>query len=187
MRLRTVDLVIDVDPRNFAPGDDPVRRLETALDVRLENWPRVVTGSGGDHYYMTVPEGFLASDSLADYQGIEFKGHGRQVVAPGSSHPDTRQPYLWDDDPLGTPFSADVRMAPERLLDLIRRPEPSASVEAGSVTAEQLESMLHSPRWRANNLGCARAWSFPEPSSETREPLRRRPCPHPKPSSAPSG
>lgn len=142
VRLRPTDLVVDVDPRNFAPGDNPVARLEKALDIRLDDWPHVVTGSGGSHFYMRVPEGFLASDSLDDYQGIEFKGHGRQVVAPGSSHPDTRQPYRWDDDPLATPISADVRLAPERMMDLIQRPERVASTEAGELAPEKLSSLL---------------------------------------------
>lgn len=142
VRLRTTDLVVDVDPRNFAPSDNPVRRLEEALDVRLDDWPHVVTGSGGDHFYMQVPEGFLASDSLEDYQGIEFKGHGRQVVAPGSSHPHTRQPYIWDNDPLATPLTREARMAPDRLLELIKRAEPGSAAEAGSATPEHLEAML---------------------------------------------
>lgn len=142
VRLRPTDLVIDIDPRNFAPGDDPVSRLEAALEFRLDNWPHVITGSGGSHYYMSVPAGFLASDSLAEFQGIEFKGHGRQVVAPGSSHPDTRQPYLWDDDPLAAGLTEPPKAAPDRLLQAIKRPEPSASTEPGEVTPEQLERML---------------------------------------------
>lgn len=142
VRLRPTDLVVDVDPRNFAPGDEPVSRLEKALDIRLDDWPHVVTGSGGSHFYMRVPVGFLASDSLEDYQGIEFKGHGRQVVAPGSSHPITRQPYTWDDDPLATPISDPVRAAPERLLDLIRRPEPTGGAEPGELNPEQLDTLL---------------------------------------------
>src|SRR3546814_4544320 len=89
VRLRLCDLVVDVDPRNFDDGDDPVKRLEELLGRSLDAWPTVMTGSGGRHHYMIVPEGFLAMDSVADFPGIEFKGHGRQVVAPGSSHPNT--------------------------------------------------------------------------------------------------
>jgi hypothetical protein len=141
VRLRPSDLVVDVDPRNFVLGDDPVKRLEAALDVRLDDWPHVVTGSGGDHFYMTVPSGFLAADSLEDYCGIEFKGHGRQVVAPGSSHPDTRSAYTWDDDAFATPI-ASVRPAPQRLMQLIERPNRLSATETGDVTPEQLADML---------------------------------------------
>lgn len=184
VRLRPADLVVDVDPRNFAAGDDPVRRLQEVLDIRLDNWPHVVTGSGGSHYYMAVPEGFLASDTLDEFQGIEFKGHGRQVVAPGSSHPDSRQPYRWDDDPLGAQLTEPVRLAPERLLELIRRPERSASAEPGDVSPEQLAAMLDAldpaefrdhARWLELMMACHHAtngegreefinWSTSDPS-----------------------
>lgn len=142
VRLRETDLVIDIDPRNFAPGDDPVKRLSDALDIHLDDWPHVVTGAGGHHFYMTVPTGFRAVDTLDDYRGIEFKGHGRQVVSPGSSHPLTRMPYAWDDDPLGTPLTADVRSAPERLMKLIERPQQTAVTDAGEVSPDQLSEML---------------------------------------------
>src|SRR3546814_12620866 len=75
VRLRLCDLVVDVDPRNFDDGDDPVKRLEELLGRSLDAWPTVMTGSGGRHHYMIVPEGFLAMDSVADFPGIEFKGH----------------------------------------------------------------------------------------------------------------
>lgn len=120
VRLRENDLVVDVDPRNFEDGDDPVSRLQAALGIRFDQWPRVDTGSGGTHFYMTVPSGFRAVDTLEAYPGIEFKAHGRQMVAPGSSHPDTRKPYRWD--PLAEPV-ADAAAAPDALLDLIRRPD----------------------------------------------------------------
>ncbi len=142
VRLRPTDLVVDVDPRNFAPGDDPVRRLEEALGIDLSAWPHVVTGSGGHHYYMTVPDGFVASDTVEDYRGVEFKGYGRQLVAPGSSHPDTRLPYRWDDDPLGAQMGPAVKRAPDALLRLVERPKATQSAEAGEYSPEQLADML---------------------------------------------
>jgi hypothetical protein len=93
VRLRPTDLVVDVDPRNFGAGENPVARLEADLGIKLEHWPQVVTGSGGAHYYMTIPEDSLLSETVEDYPGIEFKVHKRQVVAPGSSHPGTGKPY----------------------------------------------------------------------------------------------
>lgn len=92
VRLRPIDLVIDVDPRSFAEGDDPVGRLEKDLGIQLDDWPKVRTGADGCHFYMTVPEGTLVSDTLEEYPGIEFKGFGRQMVSPGSCHPVTSQP-----------------------------------------------------------------------------------------------
>src|SRR4051812_26308367 len=117
VRLRPEDLVVDADPRNYAPGDDPLARLADDLGIDLASYPTVVTGSGGRHIYMTKPPEALLRDSLEAYQGVEFKAHGRQVVAPGSVHPGQQdkdgnwllepgQPYRWDDDPLATPLRA---------------------------------------------------------------------------------
>ena len=139
VRLRRCDLVVDVDPRNFNVGDDPVSRLQTDLSFRLDDYPQVVTGANGAHYYMLIPEGVNSLESLKAYPGIEFKSRGRQVVAPGSAHPDTLQPYLWD--ALTVPLMS-VGEAPEALLDLIRRPERAAASDAGEVSPEQLAEML---------------------------------------------
>ena len=139
VRLRASDLVIDVDPRAFDEGDDPITRLQTDLGVNLDKWPKVETGSDGSHYYMTMPAGTLVQDTVEAYPGIEFKAYGRQMVAPGSSHPATGKPYCWD--PLAEPVAA-ASPAPTVLLDLIRRPSVTASVGAGEFEPEDIELML---------------------------------------------
>ena len=45
VRLRDVDLVIDVDPRHFVESDKPLLRLQTDFD--LPEAPFVETGGGG--------------------------------------------------------------------------------------------------------------------------------------------
>ncbi len=139
VRLRSTDLVIDVDPRNFQAADNPVSRLQSDLGIRLSDFPEVVTGSGGKHFYMSMPAGLSVCETLVEYPGIEFKVRGRQVVAAGSVHPDTLKPYLWDDfaEPLAT-----AGAAPDALLDLIRRPESPKLVHPGDVTPDQLAQML---------------------------------------------
>lgn len=139
VRLRETDLVVDVDPRNFKDGDKPVARLEAELGIKFDQWPRVDTGSDGLHFYMTVPAGFRAVDTLKDYPGIEFKAYGRQMVAPGSSHPDTGKPYRWD--PLAEPV-ADAAAAPDALLELIRRPDLVAFTGSGECSPDAIELML---------------------------------------------
>ncbi len=141
VRLRDTDLVIDVDPRNFMEGDDPCARLQADLGVNFHDYPIVITGSGGWHVYMTMPAGTLLRDTLEDYQGVEFKAQGRQVVAPGSVHPDTERPYAWDDDPLA-PTLNDPLAAPDALLELAKRPGRISAVDAGDFTPEQLADML---------------------------------------------
>lgn len=139
VRLSPIDLVIDIDPRNFASGDDPVARLQVDLGIRLSAYPEVVTGSGGKHFYMKMPAGSAVRETVPGYKGIEFKTVGRQMVAPGSVHPDTRGPYLWDD--LTEPLSS-VNDAPEALLELIARPAIETATEPGELTPDQLAAML---------------------------------------------
>lgn len=148
VRLRPQDLVVDVDPRNFVEGDDPYQRLQDDLGIDFSEYPRVITGSGGFHVYMTKPPHELLRDTLEAYQGVEFKAHGRQVVAAGSCHPGDQKSgvapggvYVWDDDVLAVPLSA-VKAAPTALIEVTRRPGRIASVDAGDRTPEQLGEML---------------------------------------------
>ena len=102
VRLRATDLVLDVDPRHFEPvwqDVDPFTELVLRLGIDPDAHPTVVTGSGGLHVYMTKPEDASTVDSLPDFPGVEFKSLGRQVVAPGSVHPDTLGTYTWDSRP----------------------------------------------------------------------------------------
>ncbi|MDF2231586.1 bifunctional DNA primase/polymerase [Albimonas sp. CAU 1670] len=148
VRLGSEHLVIDYDPRNDPSGtafDELI--LWTGADPRL--WPAVRTGGGGLHIYLTKPVEVLLIDSLEAFPGVEFKTRGRQVVAPGSIHPEQGRPYewlrvegVWEADPddifLGLPE------APEAILDVARRPERSvgAPVDPGHHTAEELAEML---------------------------------------------
>lgn len=140
VRLRPQDLVIDVDPRNG--GDASFKKLQEYLGVKFSDYPTVVTGSGGLHVYMLLkPEGLKVVGELPKvYPGVEFKTFGRQLVSPGSIHPDTGQAYVWDDF---SPALADgLREAPQVLIDLIQKAENTSVVEAGEIDAEQLEEML---------------------------------------------
>lgn len=140
VRLRDTDLVIDVDVRNFAEGDDPFARLKA--DFSLPEAPFVRTGGGGLHIYMRKPAEVAIVNGLPGYRGIEFKSLGRQVVAAGSVHPDTGKPYSLDADPLAISLSE----APEvttALLEAIRKQTGEASsAKAGVVALDLLEEML---------------------------------------------
>lgn len=140
VRLRETDLIIDVDPRNFLEGDDPLARLERDTNLPLQAMcPTVRTGSGGLHLYLRKPAAATVRDSLEDYQGVEFKTFGRQVVAPGSVHPDTKEPYRLD---VLTGDLDSIPEAPEKLLLLLVRPALVSTVDAGDVDCEQLSAML---------------------------------------------
>jgi len=147
VRLRSTDLVLDVDPRAFPDGetmetDNPFRRLCKDVKLDVNKYPRVETGSGGLHIYMTKPGDVSTRDSLNDqYPGVEFKSLGRQVVSAGSIHPDTKRLYEWDFlypelDQFGAPAASKL------LVDLIRRPTGSAATGGGEHDQEELAEML---------------------------------------------
>jgi len=83
-------VVVDVDPRNGGT-------LEAAYGLGLPPTRTVVTGSGGHHLHYRIPvNARVKSRKLAD--GIEVKGEGGFVVLPPSLHPETGQPYRWQDE-----------------------------------------------------------------------------------------
>lgn len=130
-------LVIDVDPRNG--GRESFERLCSDIGANPAAWPMVITGSGGWHYYLRKPEALAVVGSLRAYPGVEFKSLGSQVVSAGSIHPDTGKHYEWD--PLSEPLENAPELPPG-LADLIRRPEPSASCEAGQHSPDEIAAML---------------------------------------------
>lgn len=140
VRLTSEQIVIDIDPRNG--GDVSYELLFAELGIDESIFPRVVTGSGGLHLYCLNPKGVPVLDTLGeDYQGVEFKSKGRQVVAPGSIHPDTMKPYVWDDK---FPKLEDAPEIPPRLLKLIRKPMANSQTRGGGgeYDQQQIAAML---------------------------------------------
>lgn len=118
LRLAPADLVIDLDPRNIVPGDDPLGRLSAKVGVDLTDAPMVITGSGGRHFFWAKPGDMRVRAKLDGYTGIDFKTGGGFVVAPGSTHPDTGRPYKFA--PHSLPIAL-VDYAPDGLLDLLHK------------------------------------------------------------------
>lgn len=140
VRLRDIDLVIDVDPRHFGKGDVPFERLKR--DFRLDDAPFVRTGGGGFHFYYRKPSDVAVAGRLAAYAGIDFKSKGGQVVAAGSIHPETGRPYRLDDDALAMSLS-DAPEASTALLNAIAKHSADGSTDArGEITEEQLGKLL---------------------------------------------
>lgn len=138
VRLQPSDLVLDVDPRNGG-SDAELERFAADLKIDLSDFPHVVTGAGGHHFYMKVPEDFLAVGKVPGYSGLDLKAYGGQVVAPGSLHPETGKSYKWAE---GSAEPWEQPPAPRALLDLIERPKRVAVSEPGKYDAEQLAEML---------------------------------------------
>lgn len=147
VRLRSTDLVVDVDPRAIDGGILAARRKLVELGVDLEVYPTVATGSGGFHIYMSKTGNLIMRDHLpGGWRGIEFKSLGRQVVAPGSIHPN-RGTYAFvsnhfdiDDLWLGAPS------VPPQLLAAGKRPNPvtrsSTTVGRGTHSPEEIATIL---------------------------------------------
>ncbi len=183
VRLAPEDLVIDVDPRHFRDGDEPLIRLLADFAIPADT-PTVITGSGGLHLYLKFDGSHRVVDTLDEYPGVEFKSRGRQVVAAGSRHPDTGA--LYEFDVTSAPLTS-RREAPAALLRVIRRADVTHAESAPRrVTIEQLASMLEvldptefrdHARWRDLMMACHDAtegagrdefvrWSVSDPQYE---------------------
>ena len=182
VRLDATQLVVDVDPRNMPEGRDTFAEFCEAVGLDPDLYPKVETGSGGLHVYMRKPKDVPVLDSLDGYEGVEFKTRGRQVVAAGSRHPNGNM-YEWDF--LG-PELMHAREAPERLVNLIRRPAQSTHKASGGgeysqqEVAEMLDALdpedyRDEGKWRTLMMACHHA-SAGDARSEfiewsTRDPL----------------
>ena len=114
--LGAEDLVVDVDPRNFDAGDKPVSRLIEDLGAPLKSFT-VRTGGGGLHIYFKKPASVSVCNTLKAYgKGVEFKSAGRQVVGPGSIHPDSGKEYM-----IIAGSCDEIAAAPKALIELIRK------------------------------------------------------------------
>jgi len=144
VRLRPTDLVIDVDPRHFRNAyKDSTPFAEFILWYGFDptSWTRVRTGGGGEHYYLSKPEGVSVVGKLKDFPGVEFKSFRQQVVAPGSVHPDTGKLYEWAGNQDSLFLGAEP--TPQALIEAIEnRRSKSNNPEGGIHTPEEIEQML---------------------------------------------
>jgi hypothetical protein len=137
LRLPGDVVVIDIDPRNNGNKGWDNLCLEYGIDESM--FPCVITGSGGRHYYARKPADVPVLDTLKDFDGVEFKSKGRQVVASGSIHPETLMHYVWDDN---APAPEDMPELPEVLLLAITRPQQSEITSGGQWDQHQLAAVL---------------------------------------------
>jgi hypothetical protein len=133
VRLTAEQVVVDIDPRNG--GDESWDSLSWEAG---EDNVVVRTGSGGAHIYFNKPASVRLRGKYPGRPGIDVKGHGGFVVAPGSIHPDTGKPYLIESGS----FAA-VRPLPGSMLEALRRPElKERSADSGALSPEQLAVLL---------------------------------------------
>jgi len=113
--------VLDIDDKEGNRGYDTLADLE-AEHGPLPETLTVITGSGGNHLYFAYPEHQTIRNDAGRRlgSGLDIRGEGGQVVAPGSTHPNgTAYEFDADTEHL-TPAPA-----PQWLLTLLQDPEPS--------------------------------------------------------------
>jgi P4 family phage/plasmid primase-like protien len=141
-RVKDDEIVIDLDPRNYA-GIDVEQLIAEAFgffDFEELEWelPVVRTGGGGYHIYCTLPDWELISglrETIPELPGAEFKKKGRQVLAAGSKHPNGNF-YKWLNDSPRVPL-------PEELLRKLEFTKPAKTgANQGVLTGEQLRELV---------------------------------------------
>src|SRR5262245_12091504 len=115
--------VLDIDHRHG--GADSLRTLEKQYGT-LPDGPRVISGSGSDHYYFTLPADGIAvysSDGLIA-PGVDIKGFQGNINVPPSRHASGNL-YVWDG--LFSPDAFDLLPPPQWLVDLARQARPMST------------------------------------------------------------
>jgi hypothetical protein len=132
------DIIWDIDPRNG--GEESMEFLHclgvTEFDV--QDRPRVYSGrgDGGRHIYMKRPPDTPLKKPKW-LTGIDMKTFGQLVVAAGSRHVTTGGLYTLKGN------IAQARLAPDDLIDLLRRPPaPPRSGDGGELTIEETKLLL---------------------------------------------
>lgn len=111
--------VLDIDVKNGIDGYAVLAALE-AKHGALPDTARVLTASGGTHYYFKHVDGVRNRGAFEP--GIDVRGDGGYVIAPGASLASGKT-YAW----IASPDDAPIAMAPQWLLDLVVRQAPAAS------------------------------------------------------------
>lgn len=141
VKLDADTLVVDYDPRrDTTEGKSAIKNLQAYLEGFVFDTFTVATGGGGLHIYMRKPEhiavvnelhrvkkdkdGRILSEKYPEFAGIEFKTLGRQVVGPGSVHPETGKEYRIA---YGNPSK--LIDAPQKLLDLIQKKDSVPGID----------------------------------------------------------
>lgn len=125
--------VLDIDDREGKSGSDTLHDLERQHGP-LPDTLSTQTGSGGRHLYFVTDETIPNSASLLG-PGIDIRGHGGQVLAPPTIHPNGK-PYEWMIDSPKQPAEA-----PAWLVTLLQRQQ---TPPAPSVTqTDQRDPFLH--------------------------------------------
>ena len=138
-------LVLDIDVKNGAAGPASLARAQ-ADHGAIPRTARVTTPSGGEHYYLAVPDDIPLGDVFSvfarlGYPGIDCIGAGRFVAAPPSVLADGGA-YEW----LCRPDEAGVAAAPPWLLSWLRLAgRPDAPPKRRAAKEKQKKALRAAP------------------------------------------
>lgn len=124
-------VVLDVDVRR--DGQASLAALETEYGPLPPTW-RALTGSGGTHILFAAP-GQTVPNAEAIRPGLDVRGDGGYIVAPGSQHA-SGGVYEWDGD--AHPADGPLAPLPPWLLDLLT---PAETFHTPLDTAAVLEGV----------------------------------------------
>lgn len=107
-------IVLDVDPAHG--GDESLANL-LAEHGELPITPLAHTGGGGRHYLFAHPGAEIRNSASLLGAGLDIRGDGGYIVAPGSTHPNGNL-YRWDTEYL--PSKTPLAPMPEWMITILR-------------------------------------------------------------------
>jgi hypothetical protein len=111
-------IAVDIDNHNPAElGADTIRDLELAYGDLPDTW-RQITGSGGQHILLRVPDGLDIRNDAGKLlgPGVDIRANGGQIIAAPTIHPNGR-PYEWEDG--NAPWDIPIADAPGWIIGLL--------------------------------------------------------------------
>ena len=158
-------IVVDIDPRDG--GDESFRALEAEHGEMPPTW-RVITGSGGEHIYLSCPPGVVVTNVAAKGMtnpplgpGVDIRTSGGYLVAPPSRHM-CGGVYDWSVD--HHPQDVPLAPAPEWLVArLTGRPAGTASTTSSDEWQQLTKPVLAYPDMAAASVAghLLRRWVDP--------------------------
>jgi len=133
--------VLDIDPDHG--GHESLAELRKEFG-ELPHTVIAETGGGGQHYFFEYSEEEIRNRN-ALRRGIDIRGEGGYVVAPPSRHVKGTT-YRWREG--CSPDGIDLARAPNWLVDLIQRREPSTNRKSADAEPPQTEPI--SPKLASN-------------------------------------
>jgi hypothetical protein len=128
-------IVIDADRHG---GPDGVKAFELLANQHtMPLGPVTATAGGGFHYVFRQPVGACLGNSRGSLpEGVDVRGAGGWIVAPGSERPDGRKwESLADRPQLAVLFPDDIPYLPQWIFDLIQKQPANTTVAVECVGA----------------------------------------------------